>query len=304
MPISQKLKTLRLLLNHPLSRGRRLRAAIRFFSKQLQKRRDEPSNEVGIPFDWVNQTRFLRGPDVTNGNDQWLFGLTEMEEMGFLLHYLRPEDLFVDVGANEGAFTVLASAACSAEAVSVEPVPDTHAVLCRNVELNGIADRVSIHHCACGEESGEELAIEVGARSTLNAVVTDQSRGDIVSMPVRALDEIVGEREVSLLKIDVEGFETAVLGGFTDAITGRRVGAAIIELSGLGERYGFDENAIREHLVQSGLHPCRYDPRTRELSPSNPGENEGPCALFVRDLESTRERLRQADAFKLDGMSI
>jgi hypothetical protein len=41
-------------------------------------------------------------------------GVCEFEEMAFVLHYARPTDLFVDVGANIGAYTVLAAGASGA----------------------------------------------------------------------------------------------------------------------------------------------------------------------------------------------
>jgi hypothetical protein len=50
-------------------------------------------------------------------------GLHEFSEMGFLLHLLRQNDLFVDVGANLGSYTVLASAVCQARNIAFEPVP-------------------------------------------------------------------------------------------------------------------------------------------------------------------------------------
>ena len=50
-------------------------------------------------------------------------GLHEFEDMMFLLHLLRPGDIFVDAGANIGSYTVLASAVVGAKSISFEPVP-------------------------------------------------------------------------------------------------------------------------------------------------------------------------------------
>ena len=56
-------------------------------------------------------------------------GLREFEDMAFLLHLLRPDDLFVDVGANIGSFTVLASGAVGARSLAIEPIERTFNIL-------------------------------------------------------------------------------------------------------------------------------------------------------------------------------
>lgn len=70
------------------------------------------------------------------------FGLGEYADMAFCLHALRPEDLFCDVGANAGVYTVLAAAAVGSKVISFEPIPRTFNLLKANVHINGIADQV------------------------------------------------------------------------------------------------------------------------------------------------------------------
>ena len=47
-------------------------------------------------------------------------GLHEFVDMAFCLHLLRSGDLFVDVGANIGSYTVLASKVAGANSVTLE----------------------------------------------------------------------------------------------------------------------------------------------------------------------------------------
>jgi tRNA G37 N-methylase Trm5 len=49
--------------------------------------------------------------------------LGEFEEMAFVMHFLRSGELFVDVRANVGAFTVLAAGVAGAEVRAFEPNP-------------------------------------------------------------------------------------------------------------------------------------------------------------------------------------
>ena len=62
-------------------------------------------------------------------------GLHEFADMAFTLHFLRPDDLFMDVGANVGSYTLLASGVCKARTISFEPYPETMAALRRNIDL-------------------------------------------------------------------------------------------------------------------------------------------------------------------------
>jgi FkbM family methyltransferase len=61
--------------------------------------------------------------------------------MSFLVHYLRQDDVFVDVGANIGAYTVLAAAAAGARTYAFEPSPAAVHSLRDNLALDHISGR-------------------------------------------------------------------------------------------------------------------------------------------------------------------
>jgi predicted RNA methylase len=67
-------------------------------------------------------------------------GLHDFHEMALLLHFLRPCDVFVDIGANVGAYSVLASGVVGAKTFAFEPVPQTFACLRDNVRMNDLQD--------------------------------------------------------------------------------------------------------------------------------------------------------------------
>ena len=58
---------------------------------------------------WVGDSRFITGSGETGLTGNIYVGFHEYEEMLFLLHALQPTDTFVDVGANVGEYTILAS---------------------------------------------------------------------------------------------------------------------------------------------------------------------------------------------------
>ena len=81
-------------------------------------------------------------------------GLHEFYDMAFLLHFLRKEDLFVDVGANIGSYTILASAHIGASVISIEPVRKTFDHLATNVLLNNVYGKVELVNSAVGSKNG------------------------------------------------------------------------------------------------------------------------------------------------------
>jgi hypothetical protein len=72
----------------------------------------------------------LKGLTGATGN--WYCGLDAFEDMAFLLHFMREEDLFVDVGANIGSYTILAGNEVGAETIEIEPITDArgHSAAC------------------------------------------------------------------------------------------------------------------------------------------------------------------------------
>lgn len=104
------LTIIKFITHHPLNRGHKLRAIIRFVKWQIGSRLVNGS----IVYDWVNGAKFLVKTGETGLTGNIYTGLHEFQDMGFLLHFLRPEDLFVDIGANVGSYTILACAAVGA----------------------------------------------------------------------------------------------------------------------------------------------------------------------------------------------
>jgi hypothetical protein len=132
--------TLRFIVGHPLNRDGRTRALGRFLRWQFTTRLSP--KPVAFPF--VDDMRFLAERGMTGASGNFYCGLHESEDMAFVLHLLRPGDVFYDVGANVGSYTLLAATA-GARVHAFEPSPPTAARLRRNVALNALEERVQVH---------------------------------------------------------------------------------------------------------------------------------------------------------------
>jgi len=135
--------------------------------------------------------------------------------------------VFIDIGANEGFYTVFAAQRIGPRGVvvAVEPSPREYARLENNVSINGFSN-VSVVKQALGARRGKAVLHvanpEHNGQNTLgdfgHAGVTAV---DHVKIDVIDLDSLVQEQRLSrvdIIKIDVEGAELEVLRGGTKTL--------------------------------------------------------------------------------------
>jgi FkbM family methyltransferase len=149
-------------------------------------------------------------------------GVHEPAITRYLLQSVRlaPGEVALDVGANLGWYSLLLSrlSAPGAEIFAFEPDPKCFELLRRNLARNG-ATGVQALNVALGERGGMAVLHRYKASNCgRHTLLEGSTSGDTVEVPVMTLESFwrergLGERRVSLLKIDVEGFEYFVLRG-------------------------------------------------------------------------------------------
>ena len=175
--------------------------------------------------------RARHGWMLVNENDLFIgraiatYGEFSESETQFLLDLCRPGNV-LEVGANIGAHTVpLARQLASRghKVMAFEPQPAIFQMLCANLALNALTN-VRAWPYACGAESGTVAFAEPDYRQPGNfgGVSMGPVRDGLVEAPCVRLDDIAQLEPVGLLKIDVEGFERAVLDGARSLIARNR----------------------------------------------------------------------------------
>lgn len=290
---------LRFVWNHPLTRGQRADALVRLVRWQVGSRL-APGPVV---VDFVGGSRLLVRPGMAGATGNVYAGLHDFEEMSFVLHALRPGDTFVDVGANVGSYTVLASAVAGADCLAIEPVPSVFECLCDNVALNRVRHKVRCLNLAAGARPG--TASFTSTLDTVNRVaLASDSGAGLIRVPVSTLDEVAGETRPAVVKIDVEGYETEVVSGAERVLDRAELSAVIMELNGAGAAYGFDEAALNRRMLDRGFRTFSYLPFERRLVEVSREGSSAVNAIYVRNLELVAERVRTARAFSVLGHTV
>lgn len=288
----QKIKFFQFVLAHPLNRANKWAALMRYFRWQFGSRL--VPGDVLVPF--VDKTLLRICPSMTGATGNIYAGLHEFEDMAFVLHLLRENDLFVDVGANIGSYTILAGGAVGARCVSVEPIKSTFHLLEENINLNRLSGNVQALNMGISKEKGV-LRFTAGL-DTVNHVVADSEQVDnVVEVPVVTLNELLENQEPLLIKIDVEGFEANVIAGADKVFFKLSLLAVIMELNGSGERYGFDEDPLHEKMLSFGFRSYSYSPFERQLVSLNGKKSNSGNTLYVRNVDEVICRLKGAQQY-------
>lgn len=284
-------QTLRFINVHQLAKRHKLRAIGRFFHWQVSQK----LNPGPVAYPFIGHTKLWVQKGMTGATGNIYTGLHDFEDMSFLLHFLREQDLFIDIGANVGSYTVLAAGVAKASCISIEPVPQTVEILTKNVAINDLSHKVTILNMAIGVQKGY-LTVTKNL-DTVNHVIRDEGierDEELIRVPCDTMDALLtGKQKPTLLKIDVEGFEQEVINGAGSLLRDTTLKAIIIELNGSGGRYGYDETIIHRQLLENGFQSYCYDPFTRHLKRVENFTNLN--TIYLRDIDFVKDRLKLAN---------
>ncbi len=207
--------------------------------------------------------RFLPKPEFVIRNDSGVFLVQAFDDStticsNYFEQALRPwlnrtstKDIFIDVGANRGIYTVMALQKYGySTAHAFEPNPEVFATLEKNVSLNQIAASAHLHKAAAGSEAkSHTLAVDPMHKGG-GHITAEQSGNDItMNIDIVTLDSLLLPPEmakVGFVKIDTEGYEKEVLAGMNKTLSLMRVGACLMietteleDLKTLLHPYGF-----------------------------------------------------------------
>jgi FkbM family methyltransferase len=184
--------------------------------------------------------------DISGWSNRATWALGRFYDLGTQLvvgALLNKGDLFVDIGANEGMISLLASRCVGTKGriISFEPNPTPRLKFEKNVELNHI-NNIEIIPAGASSESGK-LDLFVPAVNTGEGSFAisehEEREGQIISCPIVVADDVLAGLNPALIKIDVEGFEPNVIEGLRSTISNTKPILVLEMVSTHIDRAGF-----------------------------------------------------------------
>lgn len=198
----------------------------------------------------------IADPSKTIGRSILTTGVFDLAVSEALLRLVRPGDTVVDVGANVGYMSMLSAlgAGPSGRVYAFEPHPELFGVLQRNLSharsrrdlAEVVAQRIALGNCV-GEADlwiPEDFAANDGV-ARIGPAMQDGGRSERVTL--ESIDHQFGDIPISVLKLDVEGYETQVLQGAVGALSRHRIRHVV-----------FEDHSIADSATTGVLLQCGY----------------------------------------------
>ncbi|WP_300660338.1 FkbM family methyltransferase [Fluviicola sp.] len=166
----------------------------------------------------IHGVQMIIDPSIDNGVELSLFetGTYEKGTIQLLQTYLKEGSVFLDIGANIGLMSVIASKYVGKSGVvyAVEANPKTIPILQANIDLNACKN-VEVIPVALSDITGTAVLFENWEVNRGGASLISQSKEEQgLEVKMERLDDLFDENTpIQLVKIDVEGFEPQVIRG-------------------------------------------------------------------------------------------
>ena len=172
-------------------------------------------------------------PENDEGVERSLYytGTYEAGTLDFIKNNLKRGDRFVDVGANIGLMSIVASSAVGNEGkiFSFEPHPETAKILRFNIDLNAIKN-IEIIQKGVGSSTGQAKIYD---RWDVNrggaSLISSNSEQESFDIEIVKLDDVLQSSSVDMIKIDIEGYELEALKGAKNIIGSEKPPILIVE---------------------------------------------------------------------------
>jgi len=204
--------------------------------------------------------------DVSEGIQRWIYaGRYEPVETKWFKEILKPGMTVVDIGASVGYYSFLASALVGNTGMVYAFEPSTYSFekFTANIQRNAIKNiepyRIGLGDTECEKEMFNSVGDNpenIHAPTFIPQDTHLEHWRSIGFLPIMRLDKFWEDNHlgnIDLVKIDVEGFESAVLGGMINLFKNRVVKRVMVEYLQTTEPLFFDgtESSKMDFLLES-----------------------------------------------------
>jgi FkbM family methyltransferase len=198
------------------------------------------------------------------GLEPWL-GIYEQQEMGRLKEFVKKGDVFYDLGAHEGMFTLYGSKLVGAtgQLFSFEPIEQNLGYLKRHILMNN-CQNVKVFQFVVLDKP-DTVKLKLGVTFAEGHVSNDGT----ISIQATSIDDLVYNKNLpapDVLKIDVQGAEALVLEGMKKTIANHKVKMLIACHSQGVNKPGWTTKACLEILKNLGCKVIPVDNKELTIS--------------------------------------
>ena len=275
---------------HPIARKNRTKSTARYLKNQLG------FNKEAKVYDWFAGLKYYYQKGDASFSGNYYFGLAEWQESLFLIKYLQPSDLFLDIGANHGHYVLIASGYSGCHTIAIEPVSKTYEQLKRNIEVNNLNEKVTLMNIGLSNRVSQ-LYFSTD-KGTMNKIV-DEYYPNKISVPVQTLDNL--NLQPAVIKIDVEGFEYAVFKGGNETLLSDNLNVIICEIN-FTLQEGVSGKDIVDYLSTKGFSPYYYN--GTKMIALKEFNVETYNTIFVKDINLVNSRIEKSPPISIWGEKL
>lgn len=195
-------------------------------------------------------------------------GVFEINELALVRQFLKTGDHFLDIGSNVGLFSVLASKVIGKTGIvyCFEPTPKTYKRLLENIELNKLSNIKTYQKGISNQNGTLKINTSLDGYDAWNSFAMPVCGEKFLSENVETikLDDFFSStnsfQNISLIKIDVEGWEKFVLLGGQEYLNKPNAPSILIEcVSGITKNAGYESKELINILNSYGYKLYRIE---------------------------------------------
>jgi len=163
-------------------------------------------------------------PDVIYCRGLMIANQYEKKFIDLLSQLVQPDDIIIDVGANEGYISLCLAASLKrkCQIIAIEPHPVNVKRLRKNIQINSLDKIISVIPVGAGNRSDFLTFYGDGLWGTFSNNIEWYSEKESIQIPIKPFDDIIYKElqleKLSFVKLDVEGFELQAAEGFKKAL--------------------------------------------------------------------------------------
>ena len=217
----------------------------------------------------------------------------EADERDFVRRYLRAGDLFIDVGANIGLFTLIGAGAVGPQGkvYALEPTSVTYGRLVHNVNHNRFHNVECVQAALSDKDEERLMTTSIDGFYAWNSLGHPTAGGRFAEEAIRCYkwDTFADHHgltgRVALMKIDIEGWEYYMLQGAQATFQRADAPDLLVEFTEVNARAaGVSGAAVYDLLLTLGYQLYRIAPNQKRLYPAIPKEYEFENLVATKNL--------------------